>query len=102
MITPPNHSKFKALPLAKDIDTEIIDCALAFIEPGGGGPSPDHTHPHDHLFTVVSGEVQVHINGQRHLITSGCSLRVPGSKLHSVWNCGSQPAKVIGTSLRPQ
>lgn len=99
-VIPPNHIGFKALPLAKELDEEIIDCAVAFIEPQGGGPTTDHIHEHDHLFTVISGEIEVMVENTVHTLKSGCSLRVSGSKLHSVWNRGRTVAKVIGTSLR--
>ncbi len=99
-IVPPNHIGFEALPLATELDEEIIDCAVAFIKPQGGGPTTDHIHEHDHLFTVISGEVEIMIENQPHLLKHGSSLRVPGKKLHSVWNRGTTVAKVIGTSLR--
>ena len=99
LITPKNHKAFKALVLSSQIDDEIIDCAIAFIEVGGGGPSPDHIHLHDHLFTVISGEVEVRIDGEKNVLKEGMSLRVPGKKLHSVWNSGPTLAKVMGISL---
>ena len=98
-ITPKNHRKFKALPLSSKIDDEIIDCAIAFIEPGGGGPFPDHTHSHDHLFTVISGEIEIRIGEDKKKIKRGMSIRVKGETLHSVWNVGTSEAKVIGISL---
>lgn len=101
-ITPKNHENFKALPLASNIDEEISDCAIAFIEPGGGGPSPDHRHCHDHLFTVISGEIEVRMGADKRQIKAGMSIRVNGEIPHSVWNRGSSRAKVIGISLNKQ
>jgi quercetin dioxygenase-like cupin family protein len=99
MITPKDHINFKALKLSSDIDDEILDCAIAFIEPKGGGPLPDHTHDHDHLFTVISGEVEIRMDGAKITLKSGMALRVPGRTVHSVWNVSDNIAKVSGISL---
>ncbi|MDC7220225.1 MAG: cupin domain-containing protein [Spirochaetales bacterium] len=100
MITPKNHINFRALKIADDIDDEIMDCAVAYIEPQGGGPLPDHTHEHDHLFTVISGEIEIRMENETFALASGESLRVPGRKRHSVWNVSERLAKVLGVSLR--
>jgi quercetin dioxygenase-like cupin family protein len=100
MITPKNHINFKAIKLSSEIDDEIMDCAIAFIEPNGGGPLPDHTHAHDHLFTVISGEIEIRLEGKKIILNEGMSLRVPGHKSHSVWNVSKQLAKVSGISLQ--
>jgi len=100
MITPKDHINFKALKLSSEIDEEIMDCAIAYIGPNGGGPLPDHTHLHDHLFTVISGEIEIRLDGEKIALSNGMSLRVPGNKLHSVWNVSEQIAKVSGISLK--
>jgi quercetin dioxygenase-like cupin family protein len=100
MITPKDHINFKALKLSSEIDEEIMDCAIAYIEPNGGGPLPDHTHPHDHLFTVISGQIEIRLDGEKIILNNGMSLRVPGNKLHSVWNVSKERAKVSGISLK--
>lgn len=100
MITPKNHINFKALKLSSEIDDEIMDCAIAFIEPNGGGPLPDHTHSHDHLFTVISGEIEIRLESEKIILNEGMSLRVSGNKRHSVWNVSKKIAKVSGISLR--
>jgi quercetin dioxygenase-like cupin family protein len=100
MITPKDHINFKALKLSSEIDEEIMDCAIAYIEPNGGGPLPDHTHPHDHLFTVISGQIEIRLDGEKIILNNGMSLRVSGNKLHSVWNVSKEIAKVSGISLK--
>lgn len=99
MITPPNHINFKALKLCSEIDGEIMDCAIAFIDPNGGGPQPNHTHSHDHLLTVISGEIEVWLENEKVTLSENMSMRVPGNKPHSVWNASNSPAKVLGISL---
>lgn len=101
-ITPKNHKAFKALVLSSHIDDEVKDCAIAYIDPRGGGPDPDHTHPHDHLFTVIAGEIEIRMDGETFAVTEGMSLRVPGETRHSVWNTGPTTAKVMGISLRKE
>ncbi len=100
MFTPPNHKNFKAILLAKDIDENIIDCAIAYIEPNGGGPSPCHAHSHDHLFTVIEGNIQIKIEDKTVTLSEGISLKINGKKLHSVWNFSKKTAKVLGISIK--
>ncbi len=100
MFTPPNHKNFKAILLAKDIDENIIDCTIAYIEPNGGGPSPCHVHSHDHLFTVIEGNIQIEIEDKTVTLSEGMSLKVNGKKLHSVWNFNKKTAKVLGISIK--
>lgn len=97
--TPENHKDFKALKLASDIDANIRDCAIAFIEPGGGGPYPDHTHSHNHLFTVISGIIEINEGNEKKQVSEGMSIIVNGELPHSVWNIGTVRAKVMGISL---
>ncbi len=98
-ICPPNHQNFKVLVLSEKIDDSVKDCAIAYIAPSGGGPEPDHVHPHDHLFTVISGSVVIRIAGTEKFLQQGESLLVPGNQPHSVWNRSNSEAKVIGVSL---
>jgi len=97
--TPKNHHAFKAIMLSAEIDKEIKDCAIAFIEPGGGGPQPDHTHSHNHLFTVISGTIEINEGNEKKQIREGMSIIVNGELPHSVWNIGTVRAKVMGISL---
>lgn len=59
----------------------------------------DHIHSHDHLFTVISGEIEIRLDGKNIVLSSGKSLRVPGNKLHSVWNVSREIVKVSGITL---
>ena len=44
---------------------EVLDGSIAYIAPKGGGPTEQHTHEHDHLFSVVKGEAKVLRGGRR-------------------------------------
>ncbi len=99
-ITPPGHQAFKAATLGRNLDDEILDCAIAVIEPHGGGPQEDHCHAHDHLFVVISGCVTIRMDGKSISLRKSQALRVPGSTLHSVWNDTNAPVKMAGISLK--
>ncbi|ARU47971.1 cupin domain-containing protein [Sulfurospirillum diekertiae] len=98
-ITPKNHVDFKAHPIINNQKDELLDCAIAFISPNGGGPNPDHIHVHDHFFTVIKGEIEIHSDNNRILLKEGMSYRVNGQSMHSVWNKGDIEAQVLGISL---
>ncbi|WP_320170502.1 cupin domain-containing protein [Maridesulfovibrio sp.] len=98
-VTPPAHILFSAIRLAGRVDSQIADCSVAWIAPGGGGPEPDHAHKHDHLFVVLSGCIKVRMDGNETTLNEHQSILVPGACVHSVWNASSYPAKVLGISL---
>jgi len=98
-ITPKNHVNFKAQLIVNSTEDELLDCAIAYIEPHGGGPMPEHTHVHDHLFTVLVGAIEIHSDAQIILLKEGMTYRVKGTSSHSVWNKGALEAKVLGISL---
>jgi mannose-6-phosphate isomerase-like protein (cupin superfamily) len=64
-ITPPNHFGFNAKKVTGEIKGKITGCSIAYIEPGGGGPVPSHTHAHDHLFIVIEGTTTIKINADK-------------------------------------
>jgi len=98
-VIPKNHIHFKAQPLINNQDDELMDCAIAYIEVNGGGPTPAHTHEHDHLFTVLEGCVTIHTDEEIIHLNEGMSYRVKGTSLHSVWNACEKTSKVLGISL---
>lgn len=99
-LTPPGHRAFKAAVLARQLDDEILDCAIAVIDPGGGGPQEDHRHAHDHLFVVISGSATIRMGGKSISLRESQALRVSGSIAHSVWNETDAPVKMAGISLK--
>ena len=98
-ITPPNHIDFKAKRLF-GIYGEIIDGAIAYIAPNGGGPEQMHTHSHDHLFIVVKGEAKIFKESQEIILKKDQSYLVDGSCPHSVWNNSDEETVMIGISLK--
>ena len=97
-ITPPGHAKFLAKKLFDGMG-EIKWGALAYIEPGGGGPAGNHTHPEGHIFIVTEGEATVMLEDKAHLVGKDTMFFVPGNVPHSIWNRGSRTVKVIKISV---
>ncbi|SHJ86486.1 cupin domain-containing protein [Propionispora hippei] len=94
-ITPPGHMKFQAKMLATDLNATILDSAVAYVEPGGGGPAPSHTHEKDHLFIVVDGCATIKLENESVVLKKDETLYVKGAVEHSVWNETNQSLKII-------
>ncbi|MDE6093506.1 MAG: cupin domain-containing protein [Muribaculaceae bacterium] len=97
-VAPAAHVKF----LAKRIfctEGEIKDGAIAYIEPGGGGPTEAHTHSHDHLFVVVKGEATIRLANDVVKVGENESYRVGGRIPHSVWNETAETVVMIGITV---
>lgn len=95
--TPPAHVNFRAKRLFGNVG-EIKDGAIAYLEPGGGGPIEPHTHPHNHLFIVVKGEAKVVFPDREVIIKENDSFLVQGTIPHSVWNNSDQTSVIVGIS----
>lgn len=48
-----------------------------------GYDMPEHSHPHDQSGYVVSGEVELTIAGEKHLMRAGSTYFVASNQLHS-------------------
>jgi mannose-6-phosphate isomerase-like protein (cupin superfamily) len=97
-ITPPNHIKFMAKKLF-GASGEIQDGAIAYLEPGGGGPTTQHTHSHNHLFVVISGEAKVLLGTREVIIHENESFLVEGRIPHSVWNNTDKTTIMLGITV---
>ena len=98
-ITPPDHIHFLAKKLFADCG-EIIDGSIAYLEKGGGGPTSLHTHEHNHLFIVVSGQARVELDGEIRIVDANESFLVNGHSPHSVWNNIDGTTVMIGISVK--
>ncbi len=102
LFTPPGHTRFSAMVVASRLDKQIADCAVAYIEPSGGGPEPAHTHVNDHLFVMLEGEATI-VSGEREIgLKTYESVFIPGNEPHSVWNESGFPAKIMKVNLVPR
>ena len=98
-ITPPNHIHFLAKKLFADCG-EIIDGSIAYLEKGGGGPTVLHTHEHNHLFIVTSGQARIELGGEVKILNANESFLVKGSIPHSVWNNIDGTTVMVGISVK--
>jgi len=99
LTTPLNHKNFLAKKIFENIG-EIIDGSIAYIDINGGGPQPAHTHPHNHFFIVLEGEIKICLNNEEIVLKKDQSLLVKGSISHSVWNNKKEQAKVLGINIK--
>jgi mannose-6-phosphate isomerase-like protein (cupin superfamily) len=51
------------------------------------------------LFTVISGSIEISQANERKQLHTGMSMIVRGESPHSVWNIGTDTAKVMGISI---
>lgn len=97
-VAPAAHVKFLAKRLF-GAEGEIKDGAIAYIEPGGGGPTEAHTHRHDHLFVVVKGVATIRLADEVVKVGENESYRVDGQIPHSVWNETDDTVVMIGITV---
>lgn len=97
-ITPEGHTGFHAKKLFDGMG-DIQWGALAYIEKGGGGPEGNHTHSDNHIFIVVEGEVEIILGNASHIVRKDDMFFVDGMIPHSIWNHGTETAKVIKISV---
>lgn len=98
-MTPPDHVNFNAKRLFGKMG-EILDGAVAYIDPQGGGPVKQHTHEHNHLFIVVKGEAKILLGDQEIIVKQDDSFLVDGRIPHSVWSNTSEQTVMIGISVK--
>lgn len=97
-VTPPAHINFLAKKLFAECGN-VIDGAIAYLAPGGGGPTTAHTHSHAHLFIVVSGKAKIVAGDEAFVIGPNEAKIITGSIPHSVWNAAETTTVMIGISL---
>ena len=97
-MTSPKHVNFEAKKLFGRVGN-IIDGSIAYINLKGGGPTQPHTHKHNHLFIVVSGEAKVLLDKEEVIIHKDEAFLVKGSIPHSVWSNQEEETVMIGISV---
>jgi quercetin dioxygenase-like cupin family protein len=84
-------------PLTYKATKEDTDGAYSLLEAiiTGGGP-PQHIHKaEEEAFYVLEGEVNILIGDQTIRGTAGSFVLIPRGTVHTFWNAGSTPAKVL-------
>lgn len=82
---------------ADGVEVRIIHgerMTLAFFTITGGSEVPEHAHSHEQIGTVLKGEMQISIAGEKQIVTTGGAYHVPSNAIHS-GRCLKGPAEVI-------
>lgn len=99
-ITPPNHFGFKAKKIyGNPIEGTIRDCAIAYVEPNGGGPKPAHAHPHSHFFIILEGTATIYMDNKRTEVEKDEAIHIDGGIMHSIMNESDVELKMIGITI---
>ena len=78
-----------------------LEGLLVTIEPGGSsGPAPYH-HPGEEMGFVLSGEMELWVEGQHFHLRTGDSFRFHSERPHRFANPGSKPAQVLWVVTPP-
>jgi len=59
--------------------------------PGGGSPAGMHTHAVDQIFYVLSGTMDLEIEGKPYSAPPGTLVVFPAGVPHRNWNAGTEP-----------
>ena len=75
-------------------DPEVLEVEAEY-GPSGRRP-PKHLHPiQDEHFEVLSGRLQVRLDGSERTLTAGETIDIPRGTAHQMWNPGGEPARVL-------
>lgn len=73
--------------------TGVSTCTIAYIQtpPGGGSVTGRHVHDVDQIFYVLSGTMNIEVEGQEYQCPTGSLIVFPAGVPHRNWNGGSEP-----------
>jgi len=76
-----------------DHDSGATTCSVNCIKtpPGDGSPAGMHTHVVDQIFYVLSGTMNLEIEGQAYSAGPGTLVVFPAGVPHRNWNGGAEP-----------
>lgn len=99
MTNPASGESIEVEAIGRD-DTGPFVRGRLLVAPGGSGP-PRHVHPnHGERFEVLSGELTVHLDGERRMLSEGEAVVVPPGTSHGFENATGEPVVFVGT-IRP-
>ncbi|MBN2416695.1 cupin domain-containing protein [bacterium] len=67
---------------------------VSVVDLAPGAVLPDHSHPHEQAGTILSGEMEMTIDGETRNLTAGDTYIIPGGVPHSAV-AGEKPVRVI-------
>jgi len=75
-------------------DTKGRYCLVDMHIPPGGGPPP-HRHDFEESFTILEGEIEAMLRGEKAVVRAGETLFIPANAPHSFTNASPQPARLL-------
>jgi len=92
-------------PLVEGVQIKVVHgekIMLSFVDLEAGAIVPEHTHPHEQMGYVISGELEIKIAGEKKLCHAGDTYLIPGNIHHSVKVSPGWPAKVLDVFSPPR
>lgn len=86
----PGYRKWDITTAAHGVDTSL---SLHTGEPGTGAPL--HTHAIDEIIVILSGELEVRINGETHRVSKDHTLAIPHDAIHGFTVVSDESAKLL-------
>lgn len=78
------------LGAARNVDLHVNELSP------GSGPGPRHYHERaENVYVVLSGAIEVEIEGSTHRLEADDVLFIPPGRVHATSNPGSEPARFI-------
>ncbi len=62
---------------------------------------PEHSHPHEQIGTVIKGNLELQIGGEKRVVDQGSAYIVPSNVTHS-GRCLESPTELIETFSPPR
>ena len=56
---------------------------IAYYDITAGARAPEHDHPHEQIVNVLSGEYELTVDGERHVLKPGSVFVVPSNAMHA-------------------
>ena len=75
--------------------TGNYDLAIIETPPESQGPPPHDHSNYDEFFSILEGEMEFMVNGEKIVLKAGDSLDVPSGKIHTFQNVQKHPCKWI-------
>ncbi len=80
--------------LLSGADTAGRYCLIDMHIPPGGGPPP-HRHDFEESFSVLEGEIEVTVRGEKSIAHTGQTLHIPANAPHFFTNAGESAARLL-------
>jgi quercetin dioxygenase-like cupin family protein len=94
-------AEVEALPTIRPVEGIEIravsgrDLTLSFVFFAAGAVAPMHTHPQEQMGTVLEGEMELDINGDRRVLHPGEVYSIPPGLPHGARAVGDKPSVAL-------